>query len=279
MGARLHINGELRLRIYSALVLIALSLSLTYLSPRSFGVLIITMAGLMSWEWGRVVRGREADPITALQIGAIALAGALTLNRWPLLAFATVMAMTLAAYWMHRSLKFKADAWWSAAGVYYAGFPAIALIAIRADPQYGFPAILYLFLVVWCTDTGAFFAGRLIGGPKLAPSISPNKTWAGVFGGAAAACAAGAMFALWLGKTSVAALVLLSLVLAITAQIGDLGESALKRIFGVKDSSSMIPGHGGVLDRLDGLVFAAICAGLVAVAADPLRPGRALLIW
>src|SRR5690606_33271145 len=121
--------------------------------------------------------------------------GVLTLNSWPLLAFAAIMAATILAFHLHRWGAFRADPWWSAAGVYYAGFPAIALIGIRTDPQYGFIAILYLFLVVWSTDTGAYFAGRLIGGPKLAPTISPNKTWAGFVGGAAAACAAGAGFA------------------------------------------------------------------------------------
>jgi phosphatidate cytidylyltransferase len=189
------------------------------------------------------------------------------------------MGATFAAFWLHKMLLFKSDPWWSAAGVYYAGFPAIALIAIRSDPQYGFIAIMYLFIVVWCTDTGAYFAGRLIGGPKLAPGISPNKTWAGLLGGAATASLAGAVFALWFEETSVGALALVSLGLAIVSQVGDLGESAVKRIFGVKHSSDMIPGHGGVLDRLDGLVFAAIGAGLIAVAADPRHPGRALLIW
>jgi phosphatidate cytidylyltransferase len=153
------------------------------------------------------------------------------------------------------------------------------LIAIRQDPDYGFHAILYLFLVVWSADTGAFFTGRLIGGPKLAPKISPNKTWAGFIGGAVFACIAGVLFAAWLGRTSIPAVGALSVVLALISQGGDLGESFIKRFFGVKDSSGLIPGHGGVLDRLDGLVFAAIGAGLIAAAADPLKPGRALLVW
>ena len=108
--------------------------------------------------------------------------------------------------------------------------------------------------------------GRLIGGPKLAPSISPNKTWSGLIGGAAAACCAGSLFALWLGHTRCRCWAALALLLAIISQGGDLGESFIKRVFGVKNSSGLIPGHGGVLDRLDGLVFAAIGAGLIAVA-------------
>jgi phosphatidate cytidylyltransferase len=119
----------------------------------------------------------------------------------------------------------------------------------------------------------------LIGGPKLAPKISPNKTWSGFIGGAVFACIAGVLFAAWFGHTSIPTVAALSIVLALISQGGDLGESFIKRFFGVKDTSGLIPGHGGVLDRLDGLVFAAIGAGLIAAAADWSKPGRALLVW
>ncbi|MBI4724423.1 MAG: phosphatidate cytidylyltransferase [Rhodomicrobium sp.] len=273
------VSSELVLRINSAFLLVALSLTLTYAGPRTFAALILFFVVLMSWEWGRVVRRRSADSIFALQALAIVIAGALTLKNYPASAVGVIMGATWACFWLHKKAGLASDPWWSAAGVYYAGFPAIALIAIRQDPEYGFYAILYLFLVVWSADTGAFFTGRLLGGPKLAPAISPNKTWSGLIGGALAACAAGIAFALWLGRTSVPVLAGLSVILALISQGGDLGESFIKRVFGVKHSSGLIPGHGGVLDRLDGLVFAAMGAGLIAVAADPLKPGRALLIW
>ncbi|MFZ1108219.1 MAG: phosphatidate cytidylyltransferase [Rhodomicrobium sp.] len=273
------VNSELATRINSALVLAGLTLALTYAGTQTFAALILFATSLMSWEWGRVVRGVGVDWIFALQTAAIVAAGFLTLMKWPELAVALIIAATWLAFRMHKAAKLPRDPWWSAAGVYYAGFPAIALIAIRQDPEYGFYAILYLFLVVWSADTGAFFVGRLIGGPKLAPKISPNKTWSGFIGGALAACLAGALFAVWLGQTSILALAALSAAFAVIAQGGDLGESFIKRCFGVKDSSGLIPGHGGVLDRLDGLVFAAIGAGLIAAAADPLKPGRALLVW
>jgi phosphatidate cytidylyltransferase len=273
------VSSELVTRINSALVLAALTLALTYAGTQTFAALILFATTLMSWEWGRVVRGVGIDWIFALQTSAIIAAGYLTLLKWPVLAVAIIILATWLAFRMHKSAKLPRDPWWSAAGVYYAGFPAIALIAIRQDPEYGFHAIVYLFLVVWTADTGAFFAGRMIGGPKLAPKISPNKTWAGFIGGALAACLAGSLFAVWLGHTSVLSVAALSAVFAVIAQGGDLGESFLKRCFGVKDSSGLIPGHGGVLDRLDGLVFAAIGAGLIAAAADPLKPGRALLVW
>ncbi len=219
------------------------------------------------------------DGIFALQTAAILAAGFLTLKRYNASAVAVILAATWLVFRMHKKANLASDPWWSAAGVYYAGFPAIALIAIRQDPEYGFHAILYLFLVVWSADTGAFFTGRLIGGPKLAPSISPNKTWSGFIGGALFACIAGIVFAAWLGHTSIPIVAVLSIVLALISQGGDLGKSFIKRFFGVKDTSGLIPGHGGVLDRLDGLVFAAIGAGLIAAAADPLKPGRALLVW
>lgn len=273
------LSSELILRVNSALVLMALTLALTYAGSRAFAFLIIFAAALMSWEWARVVRSRGADSIFVLQIVAIAIAGLLTLKKYHALAIVVIMAATWLAFFVHRRARLPSDPWWSAAGVYYAGFPTIALIAIRQDPEYGLYAILYLFLVVWSADTGAFFTGRWLGGPKLAPTISPNKTWAGLIGGALAASIAGVLFALWYGGTSVPILAALSFGLAIVSQCGDLGESFIKRFFGVKHTSGLIPGHGGVLDRLDGLVFAAMGAGLVAIAAGPLQPGRALLIW
>jgi phosphatidate cytidylyltransferase len=273
------VSSELVTRTNSALVLVALTLALTYASTQTFAALILLATTLMSWEWGRVVRGVGLDWIFALQTSAILGAGYLTLKNHQLLAVMLIMATTWIAFRVHKRANLPSDPWWSAAGVYYAGFPAIALIAIRQDPEYGFHAILYLFLVVWSADTGAFFIGRMVGGPKLAPKISPNKTWAGFIGGALTACAAGMVFAMWFGHTSIPTIAWLSIALAVISQGGDLGESFLKRFFGVKDSSGLIPGHGGVLDRLDGLVFAAIGAGLIAAAADPLKPGRALLVW
>ena len=271
------VSSELVLRVNSALVLVALTLALTYAGTQTFAGLILFAATLMSWEWGRVVRGIGIDAIFALQSAAIVAAGYFTLMHVPLAAVIIIIVATWLVFRLHQKLEYHSDPWWSAAGVYYAGLPAIALITIRQDPVYGFHAILYLFLVVWSADTGAFFIGRLLGGPKLAPKISPNKTWSGFIGGAFFACIAGVLFAVWFGHTSIPRVAGLSILLALISQGGDLGESFIKRFFGVKDSSGLIPGHGGVLDRLDGLVFAAIGAGLIAGVAD--QPGRALLVW
>ena len=197
----------------------------------------------------------------------------------PACALLTVIAGTIAVFLIRSAEVERPQAWWSAAGVYYAGFPAVALIWIRGDQAYGWLAILYLFIIVWTTDSAAYLFGRWIGGPKLAPRISPKKTWSGLIGGALSAGLAGLLFALAVEGASSLHLALLAIVLAVIAQLGDLGKSAIKRIFGMKDTSGLIPGHGGVLDRIDGLLFAAFAAGLLAWSLGPANPGRALLLW
>jgi phosphatidate cytidylyltransferase len=150
---------------------------------------------------------------------------------------------------------------------------------MRFDSAKGLSALILILLVVWATDIGGYFAGRSIGGPKLWPRISPNKTWAGAIGGFAASIVVAAGFvAFRLGET--VPLLVLASVLSIASQLGDLFESAVKRRFGVKDSSRIIPGHGGVLDRLDGFVAAVVLAaifGLLRGGVDGV--GRGLMVW
>jgi phosphatidate cytidylyltransferase len=267
------------LRINSALVLIAVALALTYVSPHSFAILITLFITAMAWEWGRLVRGKGFDLVFGIQLAATALGAWTTVEGCPGCGVLTVVAGTMAVFLIRAVRVNIAEAWWSAGGVYYAGLPAIALIWIRSDDQYGWLAILYIFAIVWTTDTAAYVFGRAIGGPKLAPRISPKKTWSGFLGGALTAGLVGVLFGLWMGNTDILKLGLLSLALALASQFGDLGESALKRIFDTKDSSGLIPGHGGVLDRIDGLIFVAIAAALLGWAIDPAQPGHALLVW
>ena len=155
----------------------------------------------------------------------------------------------------------------------------IASVLVRLDPVWGFTALMFVLLIVWVTDIGGYFAGRGIGGPKLWPRVSPKKTWAGAIGGFALSLVIAAGFAAFdLGKTG--PLLLLAAVLSIASQLGDLFESAVKRRFGVKDSSQIIPGHGGLLDRLDGFVAAVVLAaifGLLRGGADGV--GRGLMVW
>jgi phosphatidate cytidylyltransferase len=168
---------------------------------------------------------------------------------------------------------------WAAAGFGYAGAAEVASVVVRLDQTYGFVALILILLVVWVTDIGGYFAGRGIGGPKLWPRVSPKKTWAGAVGGFVASLAVAAGFAaLGLGKTG--PVLLLGAVLSIASQLGDLFESAVKRRFGVKDSSHIIPGHGGLLDRLDGFVAAIVLAaifGFLRGGADGV--GRGLMVW
>jgi phosphatidate cytidylyltransferase len=168
---------------------------------------------------------------------------------------------------------------WSALGFLYAAVAELASVLLRADPVKGFAALVFVLVIVWVTDSGGYFAGRGIGGPKLWPRVSPKKTWAGAVGGLVASLAvAGAFAALDLGKAG--PLLMVSGVLSVVSQLGDLFESAVKRRFGVKDSSQIIPGHGGLLDRLDGFVAAVAVAalfGFLRGGADGV--GRGLMVW
>jgi phosphatidate cytidylyltransferase len=168
---------------------------------------------------------------------------------------------------------------WVAAGFFYAAAAQIASVLVRLDPIRGFYALIIILLVVWVTDIGGYFAGRGIGGPKLWPRVSPKKTWAGAIGGFAASIViAGGFAAFGLGKTG--PILLLGAALSIVSQLGDLFESAVKRRFGVKDSGHIIPGHGGLLDRLDGFVAAVVVAaifGVLRVGVDGV--GRGLMVW
>ena len=169
---------------------------------------------------------------------------------------------------------------WSYFGIFYVGFPALALVLLRGDPDYGFAAILWIFLIVWSADTLAYFAGRIIGGPKLAPLISPKKTWAGLGGAVAGSALVSIIFAWITPLNGIWALAILAGCLALVEQAGDLFESSLKRFHGVKDSGTLIPGHGGVIDRVDGLIAVAVAAALIGIFRDQgVSAARGLLHW
>ena len=169
---------------------------------------------------------------------------------------------------------------WMVAGLAYAGVLALAPAILRRDPVLGLTAILFLFAVVWASDMAAYFAGRAIGGPKLWPAVSPNKTWSGAIGGAIGALAAGLAVLKLSGVPVGMGVALVALGLSVASQGGDLLESAFKRHFGAKDAGALIPGHGGVMDRLDGFltaVAAAVMVGLLRGDFD--SAARGLLIW
>lgn len=266
---------DLRVRLASGLVLAVLSLLATWWSVGSFAVLVGLVSLAMAWEWGTIVRGGSGEPALAMHMAAVVAAVVLSALGYEAIAVAAVVVaailVTVLASGRHGLM--------SGLGVLYVGLPAVSLIWLRGDASHGLLAIVFLFLVVWLSDIGAFLAGRLIGGPKLWPKVSPNKTWAGLAGGVAASALAAAVFAnLVLGHGSPLKLALAGVVLAMVAQAGDLAESALKRRYGVKDASGLIPGHGGFMDRVDSLVTVATVAAAIGLAVDPHGPARALLI-
>jgi phosphatidate cytidylyltransferase len=262
-------------RLASAIVLALLALGAVVASPWTFAALVVVSGAIVAWEWARLVRGRGFDLIGIVQCAAVAaVAVFVTLGRpdFALIAVGAALVATLGLGLLTDTLG------WSLAGLAYSVAPAWSMLWLRSDSTYGALALLYLFAVAWTTDTASFVGGRTIGGPKLAPKISPRKTWSGLIIGTLTPALVGCAFAAALVDSSALRLALASIVIAAACQVGDLGESAVKRHFGTKDMSQLIPGHGGLLDRIDGLLIAAIAAALIALR-DPASPGRGLLIW
>jgi phosphatidate cytidylyltransferase len=267
---------EMTTRLLSAVIMAALALGSVLVSVWTLVALVIAAGVTVSWEWGRLIR-KEAgfDEIAVLQSATVAVvAVAVALYRPGLALIAAAVALAGTGFLGFSS----ATLGWSLLGIAYSVLPPWSLVWLRSDLTLGATALLYLLVVVWTTDTASYAGGRLIGGPKLAPRISPQKTWSGLLAGILTPALVGYGFALFLKDTSAWRLVLVSVVIAAACQVGDLSESAVKRRFGTKDMSNLIPGHGGLLDRIDGLLIAAIAAALIALR-DPANPGRGLLIW
>jgi phosphatidate cytidylyltransferase len=232
--------SNLALRVISSAVMAPLAVLAAWFGGLPFVVFWTVAASLVLWEWSMLVRNS-------------APAGPATVPGF---------------------------VGWMVAGLLYAGALLIAPIVLRSDAAFGFVAILFLFAVVWATDIAAYFTGRAVGGPKLWPAVSPGKTWSGAIGGALGAAAAGLLVGKAAGLAITAMLVLVTLGLSVAAQAGDLLESALKRHFGAKDASRLIPGHGGLMDRLDGFLTAAAAAVMVGLLRGGLdTPARGLLVW
>lgn len=267
------LSSNLKLRLVSGACLAAIAFGLAYAGLLPFAALVLVCALVISWEWGRLVRGAAFDLGYFLHAAAVTAAIVLAAKGYAALAVAVLAtaAITLVPLYFGRGARL------SALGVFYVGLPAVALLWLRSDEPYGFLAVLLIFAIVWMADTAAFAAGRAIGGPKLWPKVSPKKTWAGLTGALLAGGLAAVAFAVIAGDLSPIRLLLVGLALSFVAQAGDLAESALKRLFGLKDASDLIPGHGGFMDRMDSIVAVAVAAALYALAVDPHAPARALL--
>ena len=265
--------SNLQVRILSAAVLGAVAVALTWQGGLPFRALAALAGLLIYWEWQNITGYDKYGLLELAAPGAVAAAMVLVILNFPVweslipAIFATLFAI---AACVRRNIPY-----WFPFGVPYAVVPVLAITSLRSDSQSGLWAIFFLFAIVWATDIFAYFSGRAFGGPKLAPKISPNKTWSGALGGAAAGVLAGIGVAALHGGVHLPLHGLTALALTLAAQGGDLFESHVKRRFGVKDSGTIIPGHGGVMDRVDGLVAAAvmlylICLGLGGGASPAL---------
>jgi phosphatidate cytidylyltransferase len=269
-------GNELVLRVLSALVLVPLAIATAYVGGWPFQLFWGAAALVVLWEWTSLVTG--ADRRSVLLAGAVSVVLAVTLVASGYrLAAVIVLAMGMLAT---AALARAEGRIWVAAGIPYAGSLGVAPIVLRSDGEAGFLAMIFLFAIVWATDIVAYFVGRAIGGPKLMPQVSPKKTWSGALGGTVAAVLAALAMAKAAALTGWFAIAMLAIILSVVAQGGDLFESFLKRRFGAKDSSHLIPGHGGLMDRLDGFVTASVVAALIGLARGGFdAPGHGLLVW
>jgi phosphatidate cytidylyltransferase len=273
-------GGEnLALRVWSSLVLAPLAIGTAYFGGWPFAIFWGLAAVGIFWEWSTLIAGQSRSAVVLVGGAALVISFVLAASDQLMAAVAAVVVVTLAivAIATLEPLRYRG---WVAGGVPYAGAIGIAPIALRSDNEDGWVAMLLLFAIVWATDIGAYFLGRMIGGPKLLPRVSPKKTWSGAISGLAAAVLAGVAVAKAAGLSGLLWLALVAAILSSAAQAGDLFESLVKRRFGAKDSSHLIPGHGGLMDRLDGFIFAAAIAALIGVLRGGVAaPARGLLVW
>ena len=263
-------GGELLSRVMSALALGAIALAGAVIGGWPATIVAGAFSVIVLKEWLSITdRGNRVALWLAMPV--IVAFGAWTLGysaaTWAL-ALGAVVVAAFTGGWPWRPL-----------GVVYAGAFGLSLLILRHAPADGLMVLLFVFAVVWATDTAAYFGGRAIGGPRLWPAVSPNKTWSGALSGLAGGTVAGVVVLLAGGIVPGLIGVLVAILLSTCGQAGDLFESWVKRRFGAKDSGTLIPGHGGLMDRVDGLIFAAVAAAIVGLVHNPLSPASGLLIW
>ncbi len=258
------VGSDLPKRILSAAVLAPIVLLLIIAGGWWFAALIVVAAFLMLREWDEITGGVGGGPIFVCSFLAVFLALLAAQIGYPAVAGGSMLIGCIAVAIVARQVH-PERIWWPVLGILWIGLPCVALTLIAKQGPVPLITILWLMVTVWACDIGAYFAGRTIGGPKIWPAVSPKKTWAGLFGGMLASAVVGAMFAAWTGLAEPVVLAGVGALLAAFSQVGDFAQSAFKRHFGVKDSGDIIPGHGGILDRVDGLLFAIVLAFAIAV--------------
>lgn len=264
-------------RVLSAFVLLPLALLPVALGGWVFLAMLGGLIVVLAWEWRHLtaaVFGSAGGDLAGASALLAALAALLLAGLGHgTMAIAALIALAVLVALAARLLGHPGR--WVAAGVLYFGLPAVALVWLRDLPGMGVVALVWLLIVVWSTDIAAYFVGRRIGGPRLAPRISPGKTWSGLAGGMAAAAIAAVVVGLAVGAGRPWLAAAAGAGLAVVAQMGDLCESHLKRLAGIKDAGHLIPGHGGMLDRVDGLLFAAPTLALwIAITGEGGLPWR-----
>lgn len=269
---------DLRKRAASAALLLPAALLCIWLGAEAWTALVAAAVAVLAWEWVRLC-GFSTRRLPGFAVPVCVLgAGTLAVGDRYLLALALLAAGALATWLLAErpaSGRRTAPAAWLAFGVVYIGLAGVALIHLRGDFGAGRANVIFLFAVVWASDIGAYLAGRAIGGPKLAPAVSPSKTWSGAAGGLLSSVTAGLVAAYVMAGTAPGVRVaLVAALLGLLTQAGDLFESWIKRRFHVKDTSSLIPGHGGLLDRLDGVLAAAPAAAVLGAML-----GAGALLW
>ena len=274
-GVPLSANNLL-LRVVSATVLAPLALVAAYIGGLPFALFWGIAALVVLWEWMTLVVGPKYRLLVLSCAAAIAVADFLAWLGRPVTALFMVGLGALAGAIFAPSERRL----WVIAGAGYAGGMVLAPVFLRADAGFGFAVILLLFAIVWTTDVLGYFAGRAFGGPKLWPAVSPKKTWSGAIAGTVGAVVVALLVAAQFGSFDRIAIIAVALLLSIMAQAGDLFESWVKRRFDAKDSSHIIPGHGGVMDRLDGFWAAAVVGCVVGLLRGGFdEPARGVLIW
>jgi phosphatidate cytidylyltransferase len=261
-------------RVASAVVLVPLAIAAAYAGGWYWAALVTLCAIGLFVEWLMVtgVSGNAPLVVTGAAILAIA-APFLVLRNIDIALIVLALGVVAIAF------RSAAPRSWAIGGFLYAAAAQVSSILVRLDHKDGFVALVFILLVVWCSDIGGYFAGRAIGGPKLWPRVSPNKTWAGAVGGFVLSLVVAGGFAMN-GFGKMAPLLMVASVLSVASQLGDLLESAVKRRFGVKDSSHIIPGHGGLMDRLDGFVAAVVLAAILGVLRGGAGGvGTGLMVW
>ena len=266
--------ADLGLRSASAIVLMPVVLYAVWQGGIWFQMLIAVLAVLIAQEWAAIVHEGSSRMFGLLSLAG--LSGVFVTQAQGLDAACAVILVL----WLLSVLAWlkNAGSIWSLLGVFYVGLPMIAFYLLRDNGAWGVWAVLWCFLIVWAADIMAYFAGRMIGGPKLAPLLSPKKTWAGLGGAVVGAAVLSIVYAWVLGFNAVH-LAILAAFLALVEQAGDICESAMKRRYNVKDSGNFIPGHGGVLDRVDGLLAVVLAATIIGFAHRAGQPAEGLLRW